>query len=794
MSRKGRYLFTSESVTEGHPDKIADQISDSILDAILAQDPAGRVACETLVTTGLAIVAGEITTSCYVDFQKIVRETIKEVGYTRASVRLRLRDLRRAVVDSRPVARHRDGRRPRRRRRPGPDVRLRLHRDRRADAAADHAGAQAREGACPARRRDGVLDYLRPDGKSQVSIEYDNGRPVRVDTVVVSTQHSADVSQRDAARRHHREDHQPRHPRGDDGQEDASTSSIPTGRFVVGGPHGDAGVTGRKIIVDTYGGAAPHGGGAFSGKDPTKVDRSACYMARYVAKNVVAAGLAERCLVQLAYAIGVAEPVSVLVDTFGTGTVDDEKISELVRRALQADAARHHRNARPAPADLQEDRGVRALRPHRAGVHLGADRQGGRASRGRRPLIVRAAGPGGDWSLKSLADGGPRGRRCLFSSVLPPRAAARPPAADPRRSATHAPARFTSTAPGPTARATAMQSRARPRAPGCSSSSSPITATARGRPSRRNIFTACCASTASRSARTAGTTSRWAAASRRIRSAATRPRSWRTSPGSAGSASPRTRSRPSASWRWTDWAVPLDGIEWLNADSEWRDERRAALARALLGYLTRPAGRSRRCSIVRSQRWPSGTLSTQRRRFVALPATTRTADSARRTATARPSPASPVLRGHVPDVLGARVLGAPPSGAPAAMPRSCSMLYGTGSVFTAVDAIAGPGALDFRAAAAARSSRWGRCCRTRRDGDVHCARGRSGAGDDGRCSGTARWSPSVPAECSNTRGASRAATGSKFMSRRTRDAAGSVAGQQSDLLVPPGVRRAASRA
>ena len=180
-------------------------------------------------------------------------------------------------------------------------------------------------------RRDGVMDYLRPDGKSQVSIEYDNGRPVRVDTVVVSTQHSADVSNEQLRGDIQREDHQPRHSRGDGRREDASTTSIPTGRFVVGGPHGDAGVTGRKIIVDTYGGAAPHGGGAFSGKDPTKVDRSACYMARYVAKNVVAAGLAERCQVQLAYAIGVAEPVSVYIDTFGTGLVDDDKISELVR-------------------------------------------------------------------------------------------------------------------------------------------------------------------------------------------------------------------------------------------------------------------------------------------------------------------------------------------------------------------------------------------------------------------------------------------------------------------------------
>ena len=229
-----------------------------------------------------------------------------------------------------------------------------------------------------------MLDYLRPDGKSQVSVEYDKGRPVRVDTVVVSTQHSDDVSQRDPARRHHRRRSSPSViPAGDDGHEDAASSINPTGRFVVGGPHGDAGVTGRKIIVDTYGGAAPHGGGAFSGKDPTKVDRSACYMARYVAKNVVAAGLADKCLVQLAYAIGVAEPVSVLIDTSGTGKVDDDKLSEIVRGALQAHAQGHHRDAQPAPADLQEDGGVRPLRPHRAGVHVGAHRQGRRAAQGR---------------------------------------------------------------------------------------------------------------------------------------------------------------------------------------------------------------------------------------------------------------------------------------------------------------------------------------------------------------------------------------------------------------------------
>jgi S-adenosylmethionine synthetase len=329
MSRKGKHLFTSESVTEGHPDKIADQISDSILDAILAQDPVGRVACETLVTTGLAIIAGEITTSCYVDFPKIVRETIKEVGYTRAKY----------GFDSETCG-----------------VLSSIHEQSPDIAQGVDPGGAGDQGlmfgyACTETeelmplpimlahkltkglsvcRRDGTLDYLRPDGKSQVSVEYDGTKPVRVDTVVVSTQHSSTVSNDTL-----REDITDRivHKVIPAHLMDSKTRILinPTGRFVVGGPHGDAGVTGRKIIVDTYGGAAPHGGGAFSGKDPTKVDRSACYMARYVAKNIVAAGLAERATVQLAYAIGVAEPVSVLIDTDNTGTIPDDKISDIVR-------------------------------------------------------------------------------------------------------------------------------------------------------------------------------------------------------------------------------------------------------------------------------------------------------------------------------------------------------------------------------------------------------------------------------------------------------------------------------
>ena len=333
MSRKGRYLFTSESVTEGHPDKIADQISDSVLDAILAQDPAGRVACETLVTTGIAMIAGEITTKASVDYQKVVRDAIKEVGYTRAKYGFDFETC--AVLSS-------------------------IHEQSPDIAQGVDPGGAGDQGlmfgyACTetdelmplpimlahrlvkglsCARRDGLLDYLRPDGKSQVSVEYDNGRPVRVDTVVVSTQHSSLVSN-ETLRDDITEKIVNRVIPEDMRDKNTRVLINPTGRFVVGGPHGDAGVTGRKIIVDTYGGAAPHGGGAFSGKDPTKVDRSACYMARYVAKNVVAAGLAERCMVQLAYAIGVAEPVSVLIDTFGTGQVADEKISDAVRQTFK---------------------------------------------------------------------------------------------------------------------------------------------------------------------------------------------------------------------------------------------------------------------------------------------------------------------------------------------------------------------------------------------------------------------------------------------------------------------------
>jgi S-adenosylmethionine synthetase len=329
MGRIGRHLFTSESVTEGHPDKIADQISDGILDSIIAQDPIARVACETLVTTGLAVVAGEITTSSTIDVQKIVREVITDVGYTRGKFGFDAETC--AVLSS-------------------------IHEQSRDIGQGVDTGGAGDQGlmfgfACTETpelmplpimlahklvrglsesRRKGEIKYLRPDGKSQVTVEYEGHKPVRIDAVVLSTQHSPDVTH-------------------DKIKEDLTACIVnklipaelmdkktkiyvnPTGRFVTGGPHGDAGVTGRKIIVDTYGGAAPHGGGAFSGKDPTKVDRSACDMARYIAKNIVAAGLADRALVQLAYAIGVADPVSVLVDTTGTGKIADEKMTDLVR-------------------------------------------------------------------------------------------------------------------------------------------------------------------------------------------------------------------------------------------------------------------------------------------------------------------------------------------------------------------------------------------------------------------------------------------------------------------------------
>jgi S-adenosylmethionine synthetase len=344
MSKKS--FFTSESVTEGHPDKIADQISDAILDAILAKDPNGRVACETIVTTGQVHVFGEISTECYVDIPKIVRTTLKEIGYTRAkfgfdgdtcgiliSIDEQSPDIAMGVDHSLEAKEHE------------------------ADPYDIGAGDQGMMFGYATNetpeylplpialahrlarrlaevRKTGELDYLRPDGKTQVTIEYDDGRPVHVDTIVISAQHGPEIDHDTIEKDIISHVIEPVMPKD---LYDGKTRILinPTGRFVIGGPQGDAGLTGRKIIVDTYGGMARHGGGAFSGKDPTKVDRSAAYAARYVAKNIVAAGLADKCEIQLAYAIGVAKPVSILVDTFGTGRVSDEKIVECIKKNFE---------------------------------------------------------------------------------------------------------------------------------------------------------------------------------------------------------------------------------------------------------------------------------------------------------------------------------------------------------------------------------------------------------------------------------------------------------------------------
>ena len=327
------YLFTSESVTEGHPDKIADQISDAVLDEVMRQDPKGRVACETLVTTGLAVVAGEITTSATLDYDTLVRETIRGVGYDDARYGY---DCDTCAVMSTV-------------KKQSPDIAMGVDTGGAGDQglmfgfACDETAelmpmpiqlAHRLTQRLSEVRKNKKLSFLRPDGKSQVSIEYRDGRPVRVDTVVISTQHSDDVSNKDLQEGILEHVIKPIVPAN---MLDKNTKYHinPTGRFVIGGPMGDAGLTGRKIIVDTYGGYGRHGGGAFSGKDPSKVDRSACYMARYIAKNVVAAGLARKAEVQLAYAIGVAEPVSVMIDAFGTATVDEEKINSLVRETFK---------------------------------------------------------------------------------------------------------------------------------------------------------------------------------------------------------------------------------------------------------------------------------------------------------------------------------------------------------------------------------------------------------------------------------------------------------------------------
>ncbi len=344
--QKGRRLFTSESVTEGHPDKICDQISDAVLDAILSKDPNARVACETSVTTGLVLVAGEITTSTYVDIQKLVRDTIREIGYDRAKFGFDA-DTCGVITaigeQSADIAL-------------GVDQALEAKEGKMTDAEIEAIGA-GDQGlmfgfACNetpelmplpismahqlARRltevrKNGTLDYLRPDGKTQVTVEYEGDKPVRIDAIVISTQHAPEVTLEQIKADLMEHVIKPIVPAQ---FLDADTKYFinPTGRFVIGGPQGDAGLTGRKIIVDTYGGYARHGGGAFSGKDPTKVDRSGAYAARYVAKNIVAAGLADKCEVQVAYAIGVAQPVSISVDTFGTGKISEENLVTLIRK------------------------------------------------------------------------------------------------------------------------------------------------------------------------------------------------------------------------------------------------------------------------------------------------------------------------------------------------------------------------------------------------------------------------------------------------------------------------------
>jgi methionine adenosyltransferase (EC 2.5.1.6) len=384
------YLFTSESVSEGHPDKVADQISDAILDAILAQDKYSRVAAETLCNTGLVVLAGEITSNATVDYQSVARETIRRIGYDNTDYGIDYKGCAVLVAYDKQ----------------SPDIAQGVDEGRglNLDQGAGDQGLMFGY-ACDETpelmplpiylshrlverqahlRKEGKLKWLRPDAKSQVTIRYVDGRPKEIDTVVLSTQHHPDIEHAALTEAVIEEIIKPVLPKELVGSK-INYLVNPTGRFVVGGPQGDCGLTGRKIIVDTYGGAAPHGGGAFSGKDPSKVDRSAAYAARYVAKNVVAAGLASKCLVQVSYAIGVAQPTSVMATTYGTGKISDEKIEQLIAKHFDLRPKRHHSDARSAAADLPEDCGLRPLRPQRARVQLGKDRQGGSACSRCRP-------------------------------------------------------------------------------------------------------------------------------------------------------------------------------------------------------------------------------------------------------------------------------------------------------------------------------------------------------------------------------------------------------------------------
>ena len=401
------YLFTSESVTEGHPDKVADQISDGVLDAVLRDDPTGRVACETLVNTGLVVVSGEISTTTYVDIQDIVRSTIRQIGYTDADLGF--------SADSCAVINAIDKQSPDIAQ--GVDQAYETRTDPSDDDALDVAGAgdqgmmfgyatnETRElmplpialahklakRLADVRKAD-VVPYLRPDGKTQVSVRYRDGRPVEIEKLLISTQHKegAEALIPDDLWEHVVEPILPKELY-DAGKLRKSFLVNPTGRFVIGGPVGDAGLTGRKIIVDTYGGMARHGGGAFSGKDPSKVDRSAAYAARYVAKNLVAAGLADRVEVQVAYAIGVAHPVSVMVETFGTEKLGRGRIQELVAEHFDLRPGVVPRAAQPPPADLPEDGGLRPLRARRPRLHVGAHGQGRGPARGGRAVRRRGA-------------------------------------------------------------------------------------------------------------------------------------------------------------------------------------------------------------------------------------------------------------------------------------------------------------------------------------------------------------------------------------------------------------------